>query len=257
MIQLFHGDCMDFLKTIPDKSIDLVVTDPPYIVGTRGGAIFGENSINYMQGQNHKPYFNEEIEEMADGFSETILNELYRVMKKINCYFFCSQKQIPILVNYFVNKKGCNWNLLAWHKSNPIPACGNKYLSDSEYILFFREKGVKIYGSYDTKHTYYVSPANMADKEKYGHPTIKPLDIVKNLIINSSQENDTVLDPFMGSGTTGVACKELGRSFLGSEIKDEYFTLCQQRIGKSDIVTTQDWKPKIEFEPGTLFFEEE
>lgn len=171
-----------------------------------------------------------EIDGMKDGFPGDVMNELCRVMKKINCYFFCSQKQIPILYKYFVENKKCNWNLLCWHKTNPIPACGNKYLSDSEYIMFFREKGVKIYGSYDSKFTYYISKSNMEDKRKFKHPTIKPLDIVKNLIINSSNENDLILDPYMGSGTTGVACRELKRDFIGCEINKEYFDIAKKRV---------------------------
>ena len=126
-------------------------------------------------------------------------------------------KQLFSLIDYFQKKK-CNWNLLTWHKTNPIPTCGNKYLSDTEYCLFFREKGVKLYGSFDTKFTYYVTHSNMKDKKQFHHPTIKPLEIVKNHIINSTQENDLVLDCFMGSGTTAMACKELNRNFLGFEL---------------------------------------
>lgn len=167
---------------------------------------------------------------MQDGFSESILDELCRVMKKINIYLFCSQKQIIPLLEYFVVKRKCNYNILTWHKSNPIPACGNKYITDTEYILFFREKGVKIYGCVDTKHTYYITPLNQKDKKLYNHPTVKPLNIVLNLIINSSNENDIILDPFMGSGTTGVACKELGRNFIGIEINKQYFNIATNRI---------------------------
>lgn len=107
---------------------------------------------------------------------------------------------------------------------------GNKYLTDTEYCLFFREKGTKVYGSFKTKRTYYVTKKNMKDKKLYKHPTIKPLDIIKNLIINSSQEGDTVLDCFMGSGTTGVACKELNRNFIGMEINEEYYQIAKDRI---------------------------
>lgn len=122
---------------------------------------------------------------MRDGFDEKVLDEMCRVLKKINIYLFCSQKQIIPLLNYFVERKKCNWNLLTWHKTNPIPACGNKYLTDTEYILFFRERGVKVLGEFNSKFTYYVSPLNVADKKKYGHPTIKPLNILENLCVKS------------------------------------------------------------------------
>ena len=191
METLHLGDCMDIMKTIEDKSIDLVITDPPYKIETSGGGLYTQADKQYVK----------ELNSMKDGFSEDVLDELCRIMKKINIYFFCSQKQIIPLLDYFVKKKKCNWNLLTWHKTNPVPACGNKYLTDTEFILFFREKGVKVYGNYNTKFTYYVTPLNQKDKKKYGHPTIKPQEILLNLVTNSSQEGDTVCDPFMGSGS--------------------------------------------------------
>lgn len=96
--------------------------------------------------------------------------------------------------------------------------------------MFFREKGVKVYGSFNTKHTYYVTKKNLKDKKVYKHPTIKPLDIIKNLIVNSSNEGDTILDCFMGSGTTGVACRELNRNFIGMELSEEYYNIAKDRI---------------------------
>lgn len=134
------------------------------------------------------------------------------------------------MLDYFVKGKKCNWNLLTWHKVNPVPACGNKYLTDTEFILFFREKGVKIYGTFNTKFTYYVTPLNQTDKKKYGHPTIKPINIVNNLIVNSSLENGIVFDPFLGSGTTAVAAIECGRNFIGYELNPDYYEICNKRI---------------------------
>lgn len=205
---------------MPDKSIDLVITDPPYEIGTTGAGIYKQHDKRYVK----------ELNFMKDGFSSEILDELCRVMKKINCYFFCSQKQIIPLLNYFVRDRKCNWNLISWHKTNPIPACGNKYLTDTEFILFFREKGVKVYGRFDTKKTYYLTPLNQKDKKIYGHPTVKPLQIVENFVINSSNENDIVLDPFMGSGTTGVATVKNNRKFVGIELDKNYYETAKNRI---------------------------
>ena len=135
-------------------------------------------------------------------------------------------------MDYFVTRRGCNYNIISWHKTNPVPACGNKYLTDTEYILFFRERGVKVYGSYETKKTWYATPLNVADKKKYNHPTIKPVNILQNFIINSSKEGELVLDPFMGVGSTGVACKHLGRDFVGIEIDKTYYDTAVERIGQ-------------------------
>lgn len=148
---------------------------------------------------------------------------------KLYIYIWCSKQQIQDLLNYFLDK-GCFYELLVWCKTNPTPTCNCKYLSDIEYCLMFREKGTKIYGTYDTKHKYYISKNNAEDKKKYKHPTIKPLELVKNHIINSSQEGDTVLDCFMGSGTTGVACRELNRNFIGIELDEEYFNIAKERL---------------------------
>lgn len=213
-------DCLEGMKRIPDNSVDLVVTDPPYLIETKGAGLYKQPDKQYVQ----------ELEGIKDGFSEDVLDELCRVMKKINCYFFCSQKQIMPLVKYFVEGKGCNWNLLSWHKTNPIPACGNKYLTDTEFILFFREKGVKVFGSFDTKRTWYATPLNQADKKLFGHPTCKPISILQNLIINSSNEGDVVLDPFMGSGSTAVAAKYNARNYIGFELNEEYYKKSLDRI---------------------------
>ena len=220
MIDLKHGDCLELMKDIPDSSVDLVLTDPPYMIETVGSGIYKRADKQYVK----------ELDGIKDGFDEKVLDEICRVMKKINVYFFCSQNQIVPLVDYFVKKKNCNWNILSWHKSNPVPACWNKYLTDTEFILFFREKGVKIYGEYETKFTYYVTPLNQKDKKQYEHPTIKPIKILQNLIVNSTLENSVVLDCFMGSGSTGVACVNTNRQFIGIELDDKYFEIAKQRI---------------------------
>ena len=218
--KIYNMDCIQGIRQMSDKSVDLVVTDPPYLIETSGAGVYKQDDKQYVK----------ELNEMKDGFSREVLDELCRIMKKINIYIFCSQKQIIPLIDYFVKEKNCNWNLLTWHKSNPVPACGNKYLTDTEFILFFREKGVKIYGEYKSKFTYYVTPLNQKDKKTYGHPTIKPLDLVSNFIINSSKEGDIVFDPFMGSGTTAVAAMKCNRNFLGYELNPDYYEICNKRI---------------------------
>ena len=225
-IKLYNGDCLELMKNIPDGSVDLVLTDPPYVIETKGGGICGKDGLVKQFKENH-------LDEMKNGFDTQVLDEICRVLKKINVYFFCSQKQIMPLLDYFVKEKKCNWNLLCWHKTNPVPACGNKYLTDTEYILFFREKGVKVYGEFDTKFTYYVTPSNQKDKKEYGHPTIKPIEILQNLIVNSSLENGSVLDCFMGSGSTGVACINTNRNFIGIELDKNYFDIAEKRINEA------------------------
>ena len=119
---------------------------------------------------------------------------------------------------------------MVWCKTNPIPTANGTYLPDLEYCLMFREKGTKVGGTYETKSKYYISGLNVADKELFKHPTIKPLEFVKNHIINSTNENDIVLDCFCGSGTTCVAAKETGRRFIGMEIDPEYHKIAVNRL---------------------------
>lgn len=104
-----------------------------------------------------------------------------------------------------------------------------------------REKGCKLYGTYETLSKYYISSINKHDKELYKHPTIKPLKFVKNHILNATKENDLVLDCFMGSGTTAVACKELGRHYIGFELNLEYYKIAVDRVNG---LTVQDRKAK-------------
>ncbi len=110
----------------------------------------------------------------------------------------------------------------------------NTYANDTEYCIFAREQGVKLFGTYETKRKYYLTSTNKDDKDLYHHPTIKPLNIIKNLIINSSSDGDVVLDCFLGSGTTAVAAKELGRHYIGFEINKDYFKIAQDRLNGID-----------------------
>lgn len=221
---ILNGDCQQILRTIPSSSIDLVITDPPYeIIGGKSGGCFGRDKRAY-----HSQLYDTGLDA---GCPDSVLKELLRVMKKPNIYLWCNKNQLRQYIDFFEDA-GCSTELLTWHKTNPVPTCNNKYLSDTEYCLYFRAGGVPMYGSYATKKKYYVTPTNKSDKEKYKHPTIKPLDIIKNLVINSSKDGDIILDPFMGSGTTGVAVKSIGggRRFIGIELDPEYCKIAEERL---------------------------
>ena len=120
--------------------------------------------------------------------------------------------------------------MLVWCKTNSTPFCNNNYLPDLEYCLLFREQTCKLNDGYDLKSRWYISPTNKSDKDLYEHPTIKPLELVKRHILHSTQEGDVVLDCFMGSGTTGVACIETNRNFIGVEIDPHYFKIAEDRL---------------------------
>lgn len=241
--KIYLGDAYKLIKELPDNSVSLVVTDPPYeIVGGGSGGCFGVEHRDYHQQykilgkEEHK---REGMDEgkgsdprncVCLGFDYSLLDELDRVMKKINIYIWCNKNQISSLMKHYEDK-GCNVDLLVWHKTNPIPTCNNKYLSDLEYCVFAREPGVGLGGSYETKSKLFESACNKGDKDDYGHPTIKPLEFIKTLIKNSTFSNeDVVLDPFSGSGTTCLAAKELGRKYLGFEIDEHYYNISVDRL---------------------------
>jgi len=219
--KIYNENSYDAIKKIPNSCIDLVVIDPPYLIDQHGyGGCFGRE----------RQKFHNEVATLSNGIDLNILDELVRVMKKINIYIFCNKEQILEYLLYFVKQKKCYFDLLVWHKLNPIPTCNNKYLSDTEYILFFREKGVKLYGNYKSKSKYFITEKNVKDKKLYKHPTIKPLPIIQTLIFNSSLEGDIVGDFFIGSGTTAVACKLLNRHYIGFEVNPNYFQTAKNRL---------------------------
>ena len=284
--KIYLGDAYELIKQIPDKSIDLIVTDPPYefVIGgnghspiaqrkasskddiynldtkltkksiVTGGGCFGTKQRDYYsefsetdvskQRQEYLDYVdnNNNTKFISEGISNEILKEFVRVMKKGNIYIFCNKNQLRQYFDFF-DDLGWNLDLLVWNKTNCIPTINNTYLANLEYCVFARESGTPLYGSYETKSKCYTSSCNKKDKDLFLHPTIKPLPFIKNLIINSSQENQVVLDPFMGSGTTAVACKELNRQYIGFELNPKFYEIANDRLND---VTQVDKKKEQE-----------
>jgi len=222
-MKLINGDALEELKKIPSGSVDLVYIDPPY-------EIKGIHYSGLIKNYRYKTHYIHQIESIVNGYDKNILTELVRVLKSIYIYIWCSKEQIISYLDYFVKELKCNYDILIWIKTNPTPFCSTHYLSDKEYCLVFWETGKSFNGSFHTANTYFISKKNTSDKNLYKHPTIKPLEFVKSHIINSTNVGDTVLDCFMGSGTTGVACQELKRDFIGIEINEEYYKIAVDRI---------------------------
>ena len=224
--KIYNMDCLLGIKDIPDNYIDLVIIDPPYDICTKGG-----KKGNTKIARNIKALEKELINnDLVDGFDISVLDELVRVMKTINIYIWCNGRQIPLYLDFFVKKLNCKFDILIWGKLNPMPLYSNKYMSDKEYCLYFRDKGYCQPNNYEDAKTIYLSNINIKDKKLYQHPTIKPLDFIRKLIRNSSKENDIVLDCFIGSGTTAVASILEKRQFIGYEINKKYFDIAEKRI---------------------------
>jgi len=228
MIDFRNMDCMELMDEMIEDGVkvDLIVTDPPYLIEntTAGGKSKLAKSIQSM---------NSELKSatnLINGIDDEVLERFAKLQDKINCYIWCNHKQIPQYLRFFVEKLGCKFDILIWEKTNATPLFSNKYLSDKEYCLYFRKGGYCNPKNYAMAHTVFTQPINVKDKAKWLHPTIKPINIIKVLIENSSKEDETVFDPFSGSGTTALASSILKRNFVGCELDEEYYNLAQQRI---------------------------
>lgn len=215
--KIHNIDCLEFMKSMPDNCVDLVVTDPPYEIAMGGGGILKKDRV----------YFGGQLDKIANGFDvETTLNEIERICKKVNIFMFCSNKQISKIMSW-AEKKEYSPTCLVWYKPNAIPFTNNTFKSDLEYCIHIRESGVRLGGESKIKSK--LSTHN-SRKSQYGHPTEKPLVLIKKYILIGSKENELVFDPFMGSGTTAVACKELNRNFIGCEIEPKYCEIAEKRL---------------------------
>ena len=226
MMDLRHSDCLDVMKSIPNNSIDLVVTDPPYRVISGGNKSEKwksgyKNSVLYKN--DGKIFENNDIE-----FEEWI-PELYRILKdRSHCYIMTNVINMEHLLTV-CRKSGFHLhNILVWEKNT---ANANRwYMKNCEFTLFFRKGKAKTINNPSSKM---VSKVNNIIGNKV-HPTEKPIELMKLYVSNSSNEGDTVLDPFMGSGSTGIACKQLNRNFIGIELDDKYFNIAEKRIKDID-----------------------
>lgn len=220
---IYCEDSYMAIKELPDKCIDCIYTDVPYLFDN-GGAGKSELALRFARLKNT------ELNDIIQGFNYDILDEFVRVMKNINIFLWCSKNQIPTILNYFL-KFDVSYDILVWCKHNPTPVANNTWLPDIEYCLYFREKGkTKLNDGYELKSKWFDSPINKKDKDKFEHPTIKPLSLVKRHILHTTQPNDIVADFFMGSGTTCVASKDTGRHYIGFEIEPKWFKIAQDRL---------------------------
>lgn len=249
--KIYLGDAYELIKTIPDKSVDLIYTDIPYsFVGNGlngGGGCFGTKKRDYhaeyskvAENQNasglaKRRSSSSSLQKIAYGIDFSVLDEFVRVCKNIYIYIWCSKDQILPLMDYFIKKHNCFFDLLVWCKTNAIPTANGTYLPNLEYCLMFREKGTKIGGNYHTKSKYFVSSTNKEDKDNYLHPTCKNVDMIVNHITNSTNEGDIVLDPFCGSGSTLIAAKRLKRQYVGFEIEQKWYEIANKRLSGENV----------------------
>lgn len=218
---IYCVDAYKAIKDIPDKSIDCIYADIPYLY-VKGGV--GHSSLGTRLKNRNK-----ELSSFVDGINNTILNDFIRISKMFNAFVWCSKMQISDLLNFAIVNK-FNYDILVWCKTNPIPSTNNSWLQDIEYCIHMREKGVKLNHGYEFKHKYYVSSLNVNDKDKFIHPCCKPIPFIEQHLLHATQENDIIFDPFIGSGTTAVAAKNLNRHYIGFEIEKKWCDIAKNRL---------------------------
>lgn len=197
-----------------DNSVDLVVTDIPY-----GEVNRKSNGLrNLEKGKADIVTFS----------MDSLLDNLCRITRG-SIYIFCGTEQVSIIRKLMVEHK-MSTRLCIWEKTNPSPMNGDKiWLSGIECCVY--GKFPKATFNEHCKNTVFRFPCG---RNKL-HPTQKPLELIKRLILASSNEGDLVFDGFAGSGTTGVACKELGRNFIGCELDENYCKIANERIKEGEL----------------------
>jgi DNA modification methylase len=197
--QLIQGDCLEVMKSIPDKSVDAVITDPPYGV--------------------QKATWDDEIPPV----------EVWREVKRVlflggNLLVFGGIKLMPAVIERLGSEFIYQW-IFAWYKSNAMQFGKTGYSVLDIALWYANGKST----ARNKKRDVIVEPI-IPSQNNFGHPTPKPLRVMSHLVECLTNPGDTILDPFMGSGTTGVACVQTGRNFIGIEIDPGYFKIAEKRI---------------------------
>ena len=217
-MNLIHGDCLEVMARGSARSVDCVITDPPYnIARDNNFTTMGRAGIDFG-----------EWDKGADLFS--YISEVFRVLKKDGSFIvFNDWKNLGDIVKHSERLGFVTKDMIRLEKSNPMPRNRDRrYITDYECAIWFTMPKAKwVFNRQDEK---YQRPKFVCSIDKGLHPTQKSLKLMESLVKIHTNEGDTVLDPFMGSGTTGLACKNLGRKFIGIEKDENYFNIAKKRI---------------------------
>ena len=218
MINLMQGDCLELMRDIPDGSVDLILTDPPYNISRANNFhTMGRAGIDFG-----------EWDKGADIF--TYIGECARVCSKDGSFIvFNDWKNLGSIASYAEEHGFVTKDMLRLEKTNPMPRNRDRrYITDYECAVWFTNKGAK--WTFNRQDPKYQRPKFVHSADKGFHPTQKSLSLMEELVKIHSNQGDTILDPFMGSGTTGVACAITGRKFIGIEMDEGYFEIASERI---------------------------
>jgi len=226
--KIYNEDCLIGFKDVDSNSIDLIVTDPPYKLTSRGtsGSMGGE----FWKGDLAK---NGQVFKSGSLDISNWINECYRVLKDgTHIYIMVNDKNLTYYLKQIENSGFGFVKTLVWVKPNKI--CGRWYMTQKETIILARkgeQRPINNAGTSDVLFT--PNFKKLKSDGKNLHNTEKPIELMKILVENSSKENEIVLDPFMGSGTTAIACINTGRNFIGFELDKQYYDIANERIQKA------------------------
>jgi len=209
--KLLNIDCMEYMKTMSDNSVDIIFTDIPY------------NAVNRVS--NGIRSFDKGVADIVNFNINNFLNECYRIAKS-SITIFCSKEQFSEIFLYFSQKQGTVRELI-WRKTNPSPVNGQYiYLNGVECAVWFKKRG----GTFNAhcKNTVFDYPV-WGGKNRI-HPTEKHHGLIKEIILDNSNEGDLVFDPCAGSGSTLLVVKENNRRFLGCELDKEFYEKALERL---------------------------
>ena len=221
-IQLIQGDCLEEMKKLADDGVkvDLVLTDPPYL-------------MNYHTGR-RKDKYHDFCKPIANDTNFDLIKDimplLFELLKEGGAvYMFCNANHI----DYFKQQIEQHFqlkNILIWVKNNwSAGDLKGAYAKQTEFIVYAVKGRHLLNGARDTDILYYDRVVGNMQL----HQNQKPVDLLTFLINKSSKPNDTILDCFMGSGTTGVACVNTNRNFIGIELDENYYKIAQERINET------------------------
>lgn len=220
-------DCLEGLKDIPDKSIDLIVTDPPYFL-SMGHAGSGENA--HSMGLKSNRTFNDLA--IAKPFYAQLFQEFRRVLKEDGSFYFFTDWRGYAFYFPIINAELPVHNLIVWDKkSGP----GSYYSFAHELIIFgtYAPKLLHAGGTNVWRMKAFCSGAKTSNGEKV-HPTQKPWELIAKAIEDATEPGAVVLDTFMGSGTTAVACLKTGRNYIGFELDEKYHAIAMKRVAAEE-----------------------
>ena len=217
--KLYNGDCLEVIKNIPDKSIDLIITDPPYL-------------MNYQSNRRKKENRFDKIKNDKDNYIliQEYFKECYRIMRNNTAiYCFCSWHNIDFFKKEF-EKYFKLKNIIVWNKNNHGTGdLKGSYAPKYEFILF-GHKGRTLLRE---KRIPDVIDCAKISSKKLTHPTEKPQELLKIFIKQSSDEDNIIFDGFMETGSCGIATNKLNRKFIGIELDENYFNIAKDRIENS------------------------